>query len=85
MNKLLTSILAVTALSTITTSALASDYSDEVKDIKISVSALESQLNSMDVQYNSIEIESGLNRSQEVKALETKYSFLQDQFNNAQY
>lgn len=85
MKKITSSLLAIAALSTVTTSALASDYSDQVKDIRISVSALESQLQSMDVQYNTVEIKSGLNRAQEVRALEAKYASLQDQFNNAQY
>lgn len=77
MKKIISSTLAVMALGLAANSVVASDYSDEVKDIKLSVSALESHLNSIDVQYNSIEIESGLNRSQEVKALEEKYSSLQ--------
>jgi hypothetical protein len=85
MKKITSSLLAIAALSAVTTSALASDYSDQVRDIKISVSALENQLKSMDVEYHTVEIESGLNRSQEVRALEAKYSSLQDQFNNAQY
>jgi ABC-type proline/glycine betaine transport system substrate-binding protein len=85
MKKITASLLAIAALSTVTTSAFASDYSDEVRDIKISVSALESQLQSMNVEYHTVEIESGLNRSQEVRALEAKYSSLQDQFNNAQH
>lgn len=85
MKKITSSLLAIAALSTVTASAFASDYSDQVRDIKISVSALENQLQSMDVEYHTVEIESGLNRSQEVRALEAKYSSLQDQFNNVQY
>jgi hypothetical protein len=85
MNKTIATILAATALSTAASSVLASDYSDEVKDIKISVSALERQLETMGVDYNTTSIESGLNRAQEVKALEGRYSELQAQFNNAHF
>ena len=83
MNKTIATILAATALSTTASSVLASDYSEEVRDIKISVSALERQLESMGVDYNTTNIEAGLNRAQEVRALEGKYSELQAQFNNA--
>jgi surface antigen len=84
MKKLIATTFAATALSMAATSALAtnSDYSEEVQDIRISVSALESQLDSMGVDYNSSEIESGLNRSQQVKALEAKYDSLHAIFQN---
>jgi hypothetical protein len=85
MNKTIATILAATALSTAASSVLASDYSDEVRDIKISVSALERQLESIGVDYNATDIESGLNRAQEVKALEARYSQLQAQFNNVHF
>ena len=79
MKKLISSTLAVIALGVSANSVVASDYSDEVTDIKRSVSAIEKQLMNLDVQYNNVEIESGLNRSQEVKALEAKYNYLQNQ------
>lgn len=85
MNKTIATIIAATALSTATTAVFASDYSDEVNDIKISVSALERQLESMGVDYNTTNIESGLNRAQQVKALEGKYAELQSQFNNVHF
>ena len=79
MKKIISSTLAVVALGVAANGVVASDYSDEVTDIKRSVSAIEKQLMNLDVQYNNFEIESGLNRSQEVKALETKYNYLQNQ------
>ena len=82
MKNLIVTTFAVTALSMAATSALATDYADEVEDIRLSVSALESQLNSMGVDYNSTDIDSGLNRSQQVKALEAKYDSLQAIFQN---
>jgi len=39
----------------------------------------------MGVDYNTTNIEAGLNRAQEVRALEGKYSELQAQFNNAHF
>ena len=82
MKKIIATTFAVTALSMAATSALATDYADEVEDIRLSVSALENQLDSMGVDYNSSDIESGLNRSQQVKALEAKYDSLQTIFQN---
>ena len=84
MKKIIATTFAATALSMAATSALAtnSDYAEEVQDIRISVSALENQLDSMGVDYNSSDIESGLNRSQQVKALEAKYDSLQTIFQN---
>jgi xanthine dehydrogenase iron-sulfur cluster and FAD-binding subunit A len=82
MNKIISSTLALVALGVSANSVIASDYADEVEDIRLSVSALERQLEVMDVDYNLIEIKAGLNRSQEVKALESKYSSLQEIFNN---
>ncbi|KZM44323.1 MAG: hypothetical protein ACPGUE_05190 [Marinomonas sp.] len=82
MKNFIATTFAVTALSMAATSALATDYADEVEDIRISVSALENQLDSMGVDYNSSDIESGLNRSQQVKALEAKYDSLQTIFQN---
>ena len=79
MKKLISTTLAVMALSVAANSVVASDYADEVKDIKRSVSAIEKQLVNLDVQYNNVEVESGLNRSQEVKALEAKYNYLHNQ------
>ena len=82
MKNFIATTFAVTALSMAATSALATDYADEVEDIRISVSALENQLDSMGVDYNSSDIEAGLNRSQQVKALEAKYDSLQTIFQN---
>ena len=83
MKKIIATTFAVTALSMAATSALATDYADEVEDIQLSVSALENQLDSMGVDYNSSDIESGLNRSQQVKALEAQYKDLKTEFSNA--
>ena len=85
MKKLISSTLAVMALSVAANSVVASDYSDSVEDIRLSVTALERQLESMDIDFKNARIESGLNRAQEVKALESRYSELQTQFNNAHY
>lgn len=82
MKKLISTTLAVTALSVAATSALASDYSDKVEGIRLSVSALENQLDSMGVDYNDTNIDAGLNRSQQVKALEAKYDSLYRIFEN---
>jgi hypothetical protein len=82
MKKLIATTFAVTALSIASTSALATDYADEVEDIRLSVSAIEAQLDSMGVDYSSKDIESGLNRSQQVKALEEKYDSLHTMFQN---
>lgn len=85
MKSIISSFLAIAALSTSATTVMASDYSEEVRDLKISVSALERQLESMGVDYNTTNIESGLNRAQQVKALEGKYAELQSQFNNVHF
>ncbi|EAQ67364.1 hypothetical protein MED121_15594 [Marinomonas sp. MED121] len=82
MKKIVFSSFTIAAISLTTTLALASDYADEVKDIERSISAIEKQLDSMDVNYNSNNLEFGLNRSQKVRELESKYESLQTIFNN---
>ncbi|EAQ67366.1 hypothetical protein MED121_15604 [Marinomonas sp. MED121] len=79
MNKIISSTLAIVALGVSANSAIASDYADEVRDAERSVAAIEKHLDSLNVQYNTIEIGNGLNRSQEVRALEAKYDYLQNQ------
>jgi hypothetical protein len=79
MNKIISSTLAIVALGVSANSAMATDYADEVRDAERSVTAIEKHLDSLNVQYNTIEIENGLNRSQEVRALEAKYDYLQNQ------
>ncbi|EAQ67368.1 hypothetical protein MED121_15614 [Marinomonas sp. MED121] len=79
MKKIIYPALALLTFGLATNNVLASDYADEVRDAERSVTAIEKHLDSLNIQYNSIEIESGLNRSQEVRALEAKYDYLQNQ------
>lgn len=83
MKKLIPATLAAFALSMGVNSALASDFTDDVNDLKASITAIQNQLDSMDVSYNTSEIETGLNRTQELRALEAQYGSLKADFSNA--
>lgn len=83
MKKLITTSIAAIALSMSVNSAMASDFTDDVNDLKASITAIEKQLDSMDVDYNKTDLESGLNRTQELRALEAQYKGLKTEFSNA--
>ena len=83
MKKLISTSIATIALSLGINSAIASDFTDDVNNLKASITAIENQLDSMDVNYNNSEIDSGLNRTQELRALEAKYKDLKSEFNTA--
>jgi len=83
MKKLIPATFAALALSMGINSALASDFTDDVNDLKASITAIQNQLDSMDVSYNTSEIETGLNRTQELRALEAQYGGLKADFSNA--
>lgn len=80
MKKLLSTSLAALVLSLGVSAVSASDFTDDVNDMKASIKALENQLESMDVDFNSQAIEPGLNRTQNLRALEAKYESLQTVF-----
>ncbi|OUR66519.1 hypothetical protein A9Q77_11225 [Marinomonas sp. 42_23_T18] len=83
MKKLISTSIAAIALSMGVNSAMASDFTDDVNDLKASITAIEKQLDSMDVDYNKTDLESGLNRTQELRALEAQYKGLKTDFSNA--
>jgi len=83
MKKIIPATLAAFALSMGVNSALASDFTDDVNDLKASITAIQNQLDSMDVSYNTSEIATGLNRTQELRALEAQYGSLKADFSNA--
>ena len=83
MKKIIPATLAALALSMGVNSAIASDFTDDVNDLKASITAIQNQLDSMDVSYNTSEIETGLNRTQELRALEAQYGGLKADFSNA--
>ncbi len=83
MKKLISTSIAAIALSMGVNSAMASDFTDDVNDLKASITAIEKQLDSMDVDYNKTDLESGLNRTQELRALEAQYKGLKTEFSNA--
>jgi hypothetical protein len=85
MKKIISSSLAVVALAFSANSVIASDFSDDINDLKSSIKAIEKQLDSMDVNYNKVSLETGLNRTQELRALETQYKGLKSDFNNAYF
>jgi archaellum component FlaC len=85
MKKIISSSLAVVALGFAANSVIASDFSDDINDLKSSIKAIEKQLDSMDVNYNKVSLETGLNRTQELRALETQYKDLKSDFNNAYF
>lgn len=83
MKKLISTSIAAVVLSMGVNSVMASDFTDDVNDLKASITAIEKQLDSMDVDYNKIELDSGLNRTQELRALEAQYKGLKTEFSNA--
>jgi len=83
MKKLISTSIAAIALSMGVNSAIASDFTDDVNDLKASITAIENQLDSMDVDYNKVSVEGGLNRTQELRALEAQYKDLKTEFNNS--
>ena len=83
MKKLISTSIAAIAFSLGVNSAFAADFTDDVNDLKASITAIEKQLDSMDVDYNKTSIDSGLNRTQELRALEAQYKDLKTEFHNA--
>jgi hypothetical protein len=83
MKKIISTSIAAIALSMGVNSAIASEFTDDVNNLKASISAIENQLDSMDVDYNKVSVEGGLNRTQELRALEAQYKDLKTEFNNA--
>jgi hypothetical protein len=83
MKKIISSTLAVVALGLSANSVMASDFTDDVNDLKASITAIENQLDSMDVDYNKVSVKGGLNRTQELRALEAQYKDLKAEFNTA--
>lgn len=82
MKKLIPASIATIVLSMGIGSAMASDFTDDVNGLKASITAIEKQLDSMNVSYNESAIESGLNRTQNLRALEARYASLKADFNN---
>ncbi|WP_438463566.1 hypothetical protein [Marinomonas sp. PE14-40] len=85
MKKIISSGLAVVAFSIAANNVMASDFTDDINDLKSSITAIEKQLDSMDVNYNKVSLETGLNRTQELRALEAQYKGLKSDFNNAYF
>ncbi len=83
MKKLISTSFAAIALTMGVNSAIASDFTDDVNDLKASITAIENQLDSMDVDYNKVSVVGGLNRTQELRALEAQYKDLKTEFNNS--
>ena len=83
MKKLISTSIAAIALSMGVNSVMASDFTDDVNDLKARITAIENQLDSMDVDYNKVSLEAGLNRTQELRALEAQYKELKTEFNTA--
>ncbi|WP_438463567.1 hypothetical protein [Marinomonas sp. PE14-40] len=83
MKKIIMTSISTLALSLGVSSVMAADFSDDLDGFKSSIAAIENQLDSMDVSYNKVEIDSGLNRTQELRALESQYKGLKAEFNNA--
>ena len=83
MKKIISSTLAVVAFGLAANSVVASDFTDDINDLKAGITAIEKQLDSMDVSYNKVSLESGLNRTQELRSLEAQYKGLKADFNNA--
>ncbi|WP_438463569.1 hypothetical protein [Marinomonas sp. PE14-40] len=82
MKTLITTTVTAIALGLGATSISANDFSDDLDGVRSSIAAIERQLDSMDVNYNKTEINTGLNRTQELRALEAKYDSLQAIFQN---
>jgi hypothetical protein len=82
MKTLITTTVTAIALGLGAASVSANDFSDDLDGVKSSIAAIEKQLDSMDVNYNKNEIDKGLNRTQELRALEAKYDSLKTIFQN---
>jgi hypothetical protein len=83
MKNIIPAALTALALSMGVNSAVASDFTDDINDLKASITAIQNQLDSMDVNYSKTEIDTGLNRTQELRALEAQYGSLKADFSNA--
>jgi hypothetical protein len=83
MKKLISTSITAIALSLGVNSVMASDFTDDVNDLKASITAIEKQLDLMEVNYSKSDIDSGLNRTQEYRALEAQYKNLKTEFSNA--
>ncbi|WP_438463568.1 hypothetical protein [Marinomonas sp. PE14-40] len=83
MKNIFSTTITAIALSMGVNSAIASDFSDDVNDLKASITAIEKQLDSMDVNYSKTSLDTGLNRTQELRALEAQYKDLKTEFSNA--
>ena len=83
MKKLISTSIAAIALSLSVNSVMASEFTDDINNLKASITAIEKQLDTMDVNYSKADIDSGLNRTQEYRALEAQYKDLKKEFSNA--
>ena len=83
MKKIISSTLAVVGLGLAANAVVAGDFTDDINGLKASISAIENQLDTMGVDYNKADIDLGLNRTQELRALETQYKDLKNEFHNA--
>ena len=83
MKKIISTSIAAIALTMGMNSVIASEFTDDINGLKASITAIEKQLNSMDVNYNKTNLDSGLNRTQELRALEVQYKELKSEFNQA--
>lgn len=83
MKKIISTSVAAIALTMGVNSVMASEFTDDINNLKASITAIEKQLDSMDVNYNKTNLDSGLNRTQELRALEVQYKELKNDFNQA--
>lgn len=83
MKKIISTSIAAIALTMGVNSVMASEFTDDINNLKASITAIEKQLDSMDVNYNKTNLDSGLNRTQELRALEVQYKELKNDFNQA--
>ena len=83
MKKLISTSITAISLSLGVNSVMASDFTDDVNDLKASITAIEKQLDLMEVNYSKSDIDSGLNRTQEYRELEAQYKNLKTEFSNA--
>ena len=83
MKKIISTSIAAIALIMGVNSVMASEFTDDINNLKASITAIEKQLDSMDVNYNKTNLDSGLNRTQELRALEVQYKELKNDFNQA--
>lgn len=83
MKNIIPAAFTAIVLSMGVNAAIASDFTDDVNNLKASITAIQNQLDSMDVNYSNAEIDTGLNRTQELRALEAQYGSLKADFSNA--